>query len=161
MAEEAIHASGIGLKMIPKSVGAPSADVSSDDAFIARRAKAAMDAPAPQRQLWKPSGFSLMEMSTALQSGPDFTLVPKGSVIFCPRRFEQNVVKKPSGKIAEWPHFMRLNRSWITTFEVTQDQVTGKTAIPPETWERFEKSNLVVLATLQGGPVTVIKHTLP
>ena len=60
LSEETVRPSGIGSKMIPDNTGAPFSDVSSDEAFIARRAKASMNIPAPQRQQSKPSAFGLM-----------------------------------------------------------------------------------------------------
>lgn len=160
-AEEPVRASGLGLKMIPKNSGVPSAEVTSDEAFVARRAKAPMNMPAPLRQPLGTSAFGLMAMSTAIQSGPDFMLVPKGSVIFCPPELTTKIVERPSGNIVEWRQFLGSNRSWITTFSVTQEQVMGKKPIPPDALERFRKNKLLVLAILQGGPVTVLKPTPP
>lgn len=160
-AKEVARTSGIGIEMIPKDMGAPTTDISSDEEFIARRAKAAMNSPAPQRLAPTPGAFGLMEMSTAIQNGTEFILAPKGSVLFYPTEFEERIVSQPQGNHVSWSEFQRLNRNWITTFEVTEDQVTGKTPIPAETMERFRINNLLVLATLNGGLVTVINPTKP
>lgn len=159
--EETPRASGIGLKMIPENTGAPTADVSTDEAFLARRAKATANAPAQRPLPPQPRAFGLMEMSSAIQSGTGFILVPKGSVLFQPARLNDKRVAKPLGKLMDWSEFMRSNRSWITTYEVTSDQVTGKTPIPPDDMERFQKGGCIVLATFQGGPITVIKPASP
>ncbi|WP_411827870.1 hypothetical protein [Luteolibacter sp. AS25] len=160
-AQEVARKSGIGLEMIPQDAGAPIADISSEEEFIARRAKAAMGRPAPQRLAPRSSAFGLLEMSTAIQKGPEFILAPKGSVLFCPAELEERIVSKPQGIHMDWLEFLRANRNWITTFQVTEDQVTGKTPIAPETLEHFQKNNLLVLATLNGGLVTVIKPNQP
>lgn len=160
-AEEQVRASGLGPDKIPKDSGAPSAEVTTDDAFIARRAKAAMNMPPPLRQPPRASAFGLMEMSTAIQGGADFMLVPKGSVLFCPPALAVKIVERPTGKMMDWAQFVGANRSWITTFAVTREQVTGEKPIPPDAMERFQKNKLLVLATLQGGPVTVLKPKQP
>lgn len=158
-AQQAARASGIGLKMIPENVGTPSADVTTDSAFAARRAAALDQEAAPKPQPSKPGGYSLLAMSTAIQHGADFIVLPKDSVLWCPPELESKIVKQPSGKFTEWQVFMNANRNWLTTFAVSEDQVTGKKPIAPETLERFKKNASVVIATLHGAPVTVLRKS--
>jgi hypothetical protein len=150
--------SGIGPEMIPKEAGSASADITTDQDFIALRNAASGESPEPKPIPPKPSAYSLLEMSTAIQSGTDFMLVPKGSVIWCPKQYQEKIVSHPVGKFVGWTSFVTANRNWITTLEVTKDQAFGKTPIAPEILERHHKGNLVVIATLNGSPITLIPH---
>eukprot|EP00903_Cladosiphon_okamuranus_P004064 g4062.t1 len=138
------RSSGIGMEMIPENNGAPTVDIVSAEEFLARRSKAAMDHPEPRRLAPEPSAFGLMEMSTAIQNGTDFILAPRGAVLFCPAEFADRIVSRPQGNHVDWLEFLRANRNWITTFEVTEDQVKGKTPVPPETLERFQNGRISV-----------------
>jgi len=146
---------GIGIGMIPKDAGHPTADSITDKQFLARRETASGGLAQPKPMPPVSSGYGLLEMSTVLQSGQEFALLPKGSVIWCPPGHQANMVSSPSGKFTEWLTFFSANRGWITTLEVTQDQVSGKHPLPSETLDRLRKGNLLVVATFQGGPISM------
>lgn len=150
--------SGIGLEMLPKETGSPSTDIVTDKEFIARRDASSGNVPTPKPIPPKPSPYGLLEMSTAIQSGSDFMLVPKGSVIWCPKQYEAKIVQHPAGKFLGWTAFMTANRNWITTMEVTKDQAIGKAPLAPETVDHHHKANLLVIATLNGSPITLIPY---
>jgi len=152
------HRSGIGPEMIPKETGSPSADVITDKEFLARRNAGSGESPGPKPIPPKSSPYGLLEMSTAIQSGSDFMLVPKGSVIWCPTQHQEKIVPHPVGKFIGWTSFVTANRNWITTLEVTKDQAFGKAPIAPEILERHHRGNLVVIATLNGSPITLVPH---
>jgi len=152
------HRSGIGPEMIPKETGNPSADVITDEEFIARRNAGSGESSGPKPIPPKPSSYGLLEMSTAIQSGSDFMLVPKGSVIWCPKQHQQKIVSRPVGKFVGWTSFIAANRNWITTVEVSKDQAIGKVPISPEILEHHRKGDLVVIATLDGSPITLVPH---
>ena len=155
---ELARAGGLGMDKIPPHTGAPSADLSTDQAFIARRATAQANESTPKPQPVNTNSFGLLEMSTAIQNGVNFILVPRGSVLWCPPEQQAKIVKQPAGRFTELSLFMASNRNWITTYEVTREQVTGKAPIPADVLARFQKNGSLVLATLQGNPITVIPH---
>ncbi len=146
-------------KPIPAQSLSPSGDVITDQVFAARRAAALEQALPPKPQPPKPSSFNLLEMSTAIQQGSDFILLPRGSVLCCPSELLPKVTKQPIGKFVPWQVFMSANRSWITTFPISAEQVAGTKPIAPEQLERFKKSGLIIVATLNGEPVTVLQKT--
>lgn len=150
--------SGIGPEMLPNGTTSPTADTLSDQEFIARRNAGTANTPAPKPIPPKPSAYGLLEMSTVLQSGSEFMLVPKGSVIWCPKQHEGKIVTHPAGKFVGWTSFVTANRNWITTLELTKDQAVGKVRIAPEILDRHRKGNLVVIATLNGSPITLVTH---
>lgn len=154
-AEAPARKSGIGTAMIPENTRGPVAETITDEQLLAKRAAAEKGAEAKAMPP-RPQSFGLLEMSTIIQSGQDFLLLPKGSVLWCPPAFQNRIVTKPSGQMLGWQSFITANRNWVTHFEVTSSQITGKTPIPPEALARFAKGTSIVVATLNGSPVTVI-----
>jgi hypothetical protein len=147
--------SGIGPDLIPKNLGYPTADTTTDSQLVARREAAASGQSVPKPIPPKSQGFGLLEMSTILQSGQYFTLLPKGSVVWCPPSLSSHVASAPNGRFTDWLTFLSSNRAWISTFEVTREQIAGKVPLPPETIERHRKGSLLVIATFQGGPISL------
>lgn len=157
-ADPAERKGGTGLGMIPENTGHPTSEATTDEKFIARR-----DAALSHQQQPKPlpparQSFGLLEMSTVIETAGNYILLPKGAVLWTPPVHQEKIVAKPSGRFIEWMAFLTANRSWITTFEVTPDQISGKLPISTDLTERFRKMNLVVVATFQGNPVSVISH---
>lgn len=150
--------SGIGPEMLPRETGSPSTDVITDQEFIDRRNAGTGSSPAPKPIPPKPSSYGLLEMSTAIQSGANFMLIPKGSVIWCPSEHQGKIVQHPAGKFTDWTSFVTANRNWITTMEVTKEQAFGKAPLALEIIERHRKGTLVVIATLNGSPITLIPY---
>ncbi|MBX3740015.1 MAG: hypothetical protein KF712_03415 [Akkermansiaceae bacterium] len=151
--------SGTGPGMIPENAGHPTIDSMTDVQLIARRQASAAGQDLPKPMPPQPQGFGLLEMSTILQSGGNFALLPKDSVIWCPPALRTHLVSAPSGKFTDWLTFYSANRAWITTLEVTHGQITGKAPLPPETTERHRKGTLLVVATFQGGPISFPSQT--
>lgn len=150
--------SGTGIDKIPTGAGTPVTDVTNDERLSQLRAKALENQPAPKPEPPRTSSFSLTEMSTIVQGDTHFALLPKGSVLWCPPALEKRITKRPSGTATDWLTFLAENRSWIINHEVTRDQVTGKAPIAEATAEHFRKRGMLVVATLEGGPVTVISR---
>ena len=147
--------SGTGSGIIPENSGHPTSDTITDAQLIARRQAAAAGQELPKPMPPQQQGFGLLEMSTILEGGGKFALLPKDSVIWCPPTLRSHVVSVPSGKFTDWMTFFSSNRAWITTLEVTHDQITGKAPLRPETIERHKKGTLLVVATYQGGPISL------
>ncbi len=157
MAEEE-RRSGAGAAVLPAESKGPTADITNDEQFIAKRAAALARQEAPLPEPPRPSSFSLLEMSTLIQGDGIFLIVPKGALLWCPPELGAKIVSRPSGNSVDWKVFLAQNRSWISSQEVTRDQVTGKVPLPDAQIERLRKSGVIVIATLEGGPVTVLPH---
>lgn len=149
---------GTGIDKIPTGAGTPVADVTNDERLNELRTRALENQPAPKPEPPRASSFSLKEMSTIVQGDTHFVLLPKGSILWCPPALEKKITDRPSGTATDWLTFFAENRSWITKHEVTRDQITGKAPIAEATAEHFRKRGMLVVATLEGGPVTVISR---
>ncbi|WAC18066.1 hypothetical protein OVA24_12545 [Luteolibacter sp. SL250] len=150
---------GTGLAVVPKDAGHPTIDSTTDEQLTARRQASVAGQELPKPMPPQPQGFGLLEMSTPLEGGGEFILLPKDSVIWCPPGLRSHMVSSPSGKFTDWLTFFSANRAWITTMDVTHDQITGKTPLHPDTMERYRKGNLLVVATFQGGPISIPTQT--
>ena len=116
---------------------------------------AATTCPSAESEPWKPVG--LLERSEFLSFRGLITLVPKGAVLHVPESYRSRVGKAPGGKIVTWPEFLRLNRGWIGTLEVSRQQAEAEQPLSEETIEALNENPRLVVATLSGGPITVIK----
>lgn len=84
------------------------------------------------------------------------TLVPKRAILHQPPGVTSRVNQyQPGSKLLSWLDFYSQNRGWITTVEVNRGQAQGKEALDEKTVERFRKGTSLVVATYQGGPVSV------
>lgn len=148
--------SGIGTSMIPPHTGNPVTESMTDEQLIQKRLQAS-STPADFKPLPpKPNDYGLLEMSSILESTGNFVLLPKGSILFCPEGYRARWVTKPTGRYTVWRDFLTMNRNWITTREVTNQEVSGEKPFSPEVIENFKKTNLVVIATQYGNPITVL-----
>lgn len=104
---------------------------------------------------------SIIKQSMILHDGKNWTLVPKGAVVFLPTALKNRVDVKPVGILLPFAEFLTKNRSWITTNEVTFEQAAGNEALPAERAEFWAKQDKVVIATHQSGPISVNVKTPP
>lgn len=144
-------------------------DVVTHDALAARHAKAATpfkepdfkpEAAAPagagkERKPWK--AVSLLERSEFLSYNGLTTLVPKGAILNVPPTYAQRTHMVEGVPVVRWSEFYRRNRGWITTLEVSRKQAEADEPLSEETLKSIAKSNSVVVATLAGGPITVLR----
>lgn len=82
------------------------------------------------------------------------TLVPKEAILVIPPRYADRVGMRSGAKIVTWQDFYIANRGWITTQEISLAQAEGKVALAEPVTEKLAKSSNVVVATLQGGPIS-------
>jgi len=113
----------------------------------------AKDVPADKREA-KP--VDLLKRSDFLSLNGLSTLVPKGALLHVPEGYRSRLKFESGAKIVTWPEFFRRNRGWVTTLEVTREQAEGAKAFPETTLKALEKSPRVVVATLGGGPISVL-----
>lgn len=159
--EPAPRKGGIGLAVIPKDAGRPTSSTITDEELISRRNASQGTQSAPKHIPPVENAFTLLKMSTILEYGGNYTLLPKDSVIWSSPAQQSKLVASPTGKFMNWLTFLSTNRAWLVTHEVTHGQVAGKETVPEETMARFRKSNAVVVATFRGGPISMPPHTNP
>jgi hypothetical protein len=99
---------------------------------------------------------SLVERSEILHSGGLVTLLPKRAVLHLPPSLASAKSWPEGGRLVRWEEFYRNNRGWIKTVEVTRDQAEGFKPLPESLIESMSKSSQVVVATYQGGPISVM-----
>ena len=98
---------------------------------------------------------SIVKQSVILHDGKNWTLVPKGSVVFIPDNLKKHVDARPVGTLLAWADFFVKNRSWITTNNVSFDQAAGNQPIPAERVAFWSKQDKIVVAVHQTGPISV------
>lgn len=103
----------------------------------------------------RPSEQSIIKQSSILHDGSNWTIVPRGAVIFVPTAQKPRVDAKPVGTLLSWADFLVKNRSWITTTDISFDQAAGNEPMPAERSAFWSKQDKVVVAVHQNGPISV------
>lgn len=103
----------------------------------------------------RPGEESIIKQSEILHDGTHWTMVPKNAVLHVPAQMKPRVGTKPLGTLLSWSDFLIANRSWITTEEVSYDQACGKKPLPEGKVEFWKNQTSVIVATYQGGPISV------
>jgi hypothetical protein len=120
----------------------------------------------PMRQLPKVEGADpskenqpqdLLKRSDILCFNGLATLVPKRSIIVLPTALADRVGMKAGAKLVGWNEFFAANRGWLSSQEVTLAQVRGQEPFAESLSERLAKSTNVVVATLEGGPISKLQ----
>ena len=96
--------------------------------------------------------------SDILVSGSYHTLVPKGSVLNLPDRHKKRFVTKPSGNFILLKKFISKNYAWLSTQEVSFEQVKGEKTLAESLQKSIQQSGRVVIATLNKNPISVLKQ---
>ena len=153
-AAQEVRKGGIGPEVLPPGAVAPTADLPSDEALAERRdAGGAVD---PKIMARKPKGYGLMEFSQFLGFGETGTILPKGSILYCPDSLAVHVLSGPNRAMRGWPDFLAANRNWLITHEVSMAQVKGEVPISESDRASFKAAGKMVIATLRNNPVTVL-----
>lgn len=103
----------------------------------------------------RPAEQSIIKQSMILHDGRNWTIVPKGAVIFMPEALKNRVDVKPIGTLLSWNDFLSKNYAWITTNEVTFDQAAGNDPLPAARVAFWAKQDKIVVAVHQNGPISV------
>lgn len=151
--------SGQGPEYLPPTVQGAANDLPSDADFEARRA--AGNAPKLRVVPKPPRDFSLEALSQFLGDAESSVILPKGSVIHCPEALTARLLTVPRGKLMDWQEFLVAHRAWITTREVSQEQIRGEAAFTEIDRSAFHKGGKLVVATFRGHPVTVLSPAVP
>jgi hypothetical protein len=98
----------------------------------------------------------LLNSSDIISFGGLATLVPKHAILQVPASCTGRMNIEPGAKIVSWADFYAANRSWITTVEIGIVQAEGKQPIAEETKKMMSKSRNLIVATYQGGPISLL-----
>jgi hypothetical protein len=138
-------------------------DSVTDDQLAAMRLKASnkgsvhkplpKDAPDPSKEN-QPQ--DLISQSDILCYNGLTTLVPKRAILNIPATSKDRLKHVDGSKIIGWAEFFQKNRGWITTVEVNQAQAEGNSALDEKVSEFVKKNGNLVVATFQGGPISVL-----
>lgn len=116
----------------------------------------ALHKPTPaQASVNRPEDQSIIKQSMILTDGKNWTLVPKGAVLFLPEAMRSRVNVKPTGTLLAWSEFLAKNYAWITTNDVSFDQAAGTKPLPAERVMFWGMQDKVVVAVHQNGPISV------
>lgn len=103
----------------------------------------------------RPEDQSIIKQSVILHDGTNWTLVPKGAVIYLPEAMKNRVEGKPTGTLLAWTDFLTRNQAWITTYDISFDQATGSKPLQAASVAFWPKQAKVVIAVHQRGPISV------
>ena len=104
---------------------------------------------------------SLISESDTLCFNGAVTLVPKRAVLQTPKNLADRLKYVAGAKLMTWSDFYALNRGWITTVEVSRLQAEGNDPLAAETKKQLVKSGNLIVATFQGGPISVLPLKVP
>ena len=107
----------------------------------------------------KRSPKSLMAGSHILTHRGHWTIVPKGSILHIPTRYQKMVAKSPQGELVSWTKFLRLNQGWVQTLPMNQQQASGQSPISPQTLKAQRSAGKVIITTLSKRPTAAPKPT--
>jgi hypothetical protein len=89
------------------------------------------------------------------------TLVPKRAILQIPKSCEERIKLEPGAKIVSWADFYAANRGWISTVEVSRVQAEGNKPLAEDSQKLLSTSRNLVVATYQGGPISVLPLKVP
>ena len=102
----------------------------------------------------------ILERSDIISFNGLTTLVPKRAILALPESMTSRVGNHPPGhRLVHWREFLAANRGWISTIEVTRAQAEGRTKLADESQERISNASHMIVATLLGGPISVLPET--
>ncbi len=108
------------------------------------------ESPVPRAQ-----AQSIIAQSEILHDGTNWTIVPKGAVLFVPEKRNAYLNARPVGMLLEWREFLAKNPAWLSTHETTFNQAAGKDPIAEEKTDFWKTQDRIIIAVHQGGPISV------
>lgn len=144
---------GHGIQFLPKDRKPPVGSAINDETLKNQRSTGKFGGFAPEGS--GPKGWDLMENSEFIAFDGIYTLLPKGAILHVPEKLRQHVVEKPEGKLMLWSEFAGRYRGLVNHFNVTLEQAAGQAAVPQELFESARESGLIVVAMMNGNPVSV------
>lgn len=107
------------------------------------------------------AGRDLVKDSLILCFRGELTLLPKRAVLFMPEPLESRSKAMDGAAVKTWEDFFQKNRGWIRTVEVSREQAMGQAALPKNVVDAFATSSSVIVATFNGGPISVLPYVDP
>ncbi len=107
------------------------------------------------------AGRDLVKDSLILCFRGELTLLPKRAVLFMPETLESRSKAMDGAAVKTWENFFQKNRGWIRTVEVSREQAMGQAALPKNVVDAFATSTSVIVATFNGGPISVLPYVDP
>jgi len=104
---------------------------------------------------------SLLGNSDFITFGKFSTLVPKRAILQIPKSLTERVNAASLTRIVGWAEFYAANRGWITTIEVSRSQAEGNVPLAEETHDQMKKNGNLIVATYQGGPISLLPLKVP
>ena len=102
----------------------------------------------------------LIENSTLLAHNGQWTLIPKGAVIYTPDHLKDKIITTPGKlKIVQWSPFLQKNHGWIHAHSITKEQARGKEKISEKAVKAYKTIGKIVVATYNGNPISVHPNT--
>jgi len=106
-------------------------------------------------EVYKPE--SLLANSDILCFNGLTTLVPKGAILALPDSVKNRVGTHVHGhRLVQFQEFLQANRGWVQAVEVTRGQAQGIDKMPDSVTERVAKASNLIVATFNGGPISVL-----
>ena len=99
-----------------------------------------------------------VENSSVLCFNGIATFVPKQAIINLPERLNPRTELAKGAEVKPFAEFAAANRGWVSTVEVKLEQALGKEPLDENKQKWLTQSGRVVIATFQGGPVTVLPY---
>jgi hypothetical protein len=99
---------------------------------------------------------SLMSRSDVISFGGIAAMVPKRAILSLPAKFKDRMGTENNPRLVSWSEFYAANRGWISTYEVTRDQASGKEPLGDAAVTAIDKGTSVMIATFMGGPISVL-----
>ncbi|BCU78507.1 hypothetical protein [Luteolibacter sp. LG18] len=96
----------------------------------------------------------IFETSQILSANGQWTLVPKGALVYVPAALQSRVNAPQEGTLVPLQDFLAANRQWVSSQEVSIAQAAGQEGIKPETAKFWASQNKIVVATHQGGAIS-------
>lgn len=146
---------GMGMQVMPKDVPVTANDSATAEQVKEMQAKSKAGELAPagfERNTW-----SLEKTSQFIHYGEHTTLVPKGSLIYIPEKYKENIVPGPGTDMISWTEFAGKYRAILTFLEVDLDQASGVKPLDAAKMKAARDTGMIVVALYQRGPISVVQ----
>ncbi len=109
-------------------------------------------APLDEPKIVQKKKRDIIAESTILTNNGEWTIVPKGAVIYMPEHLTQHIVAVPQGNLLQWGDFLQKNRRWLKTQELSRSQANGKEPLSDALREQMVIQRVVVVAVMARRP---------
>ena len=104
---------------------------------------------------------SLLSQSDVISFGGVATLVPKRAILQIPKSCVERMKLESGARLVSWADFYAANRGWITTVEISRTQAEGNQPLAKETQKFMTTCGNLIVATYQGGPISMLPAKEP